>query len=426
MKIGIIGGSGLDNPELLQDYKEVSVKTPYGNPSSKITCGKINGIEVCILARHGKKHEINPTNVNYRANIHALKELGCSHIIATSAVGSLKEQIHPGDLVFTSQFLDFTKNRKNTFFDKTGDVRHQEMAEPFSQELRKVLIETTEELGFRKHDNATIVVIEGPRFSSRAESFMFRNFADIIGMTTVPECVLAKELGINYASIAMATDYDCWKHNEQPVTFEMVKKTMKENGDKVKQVIINTLPKIKHTLSDSELNEFIKNKIRTVPNWPKKGIMFRDITTLLKDAEGFEATMNILEERYKDKNIDLIAGIESRGFILASALASRLNKGLVLIRKPGKLPSAVVKEEYTLEYGKDAVEIHKDAITPEQNILLIDDLIATGGTAAAAGNLIEKLGGNLIECAFVIDLPDLKGKDKLRWPVFCIVEFKGE
>jgi len=426
MKIGIIGGSGLDNPELLQDYKEVSVKTPYGSPSSKITCGKINGIEVCILARHGKKHEINPTNVNYRANIYALKELGCSHILATSAVGSLKEQIRPGDLVFTSQFIDFTKNRKNTFFDKTGDVRHQEMAEPFSPELRKLLIETTEELGFRKHNHATVVVIEGPRFSSRAESFMFRNFADIIGMTTLPECVLAKELGIKYASIAMATDYDCWKHNEEPVTFDMVKKTMKENGDKVKQLIIKVLPKIKNTLSDSELKEFIKSKIRTVPNWPKKGIMFRDITTLLKDAEGFEATMNILEDRYKDKEIDLIAGIESRGFVLASALASRLNKGLVLIRKPGKLPSAVVKEEYTLEYGKDAVEIHKDAIIPGQKVLLLDDLLATGGTASAAGKLIEKIGGNLVECGFVIDLPDLKGKEKLKWPVFCIVEFKGE
>ncbi|HRZ85329.1 MAG TPA: adenine phosphoribosyltransferase [Candidatus Paceibacterota bacterium] len=171
--------------------------------------------------------------------------------------------------------------------------------------------------------------------------------------------------------------------------------------------------------------DFIKRKIRTVPNWPKQGIMFRDITTLLKDAEGFERTIKVLENRYKNKKIDLIAGIESRGFVIASALAIRLKKGVVLVRKKGKLPAETVREEYDLEYGKDSIEIHKDAVKPGQNILLVDDLIATGGTCAAAGKLIEKIGGNILECAFVVELPELKGREKLKWPIFCIVDFGG-
>lgn len=155
--------------------------------------------------------------------------------------------------------------------------------------------------------------------------------------------------------------------------------------------------------------------------------MFRDITTLLKDSEGFEQVINELFERYKNANIDLVAGIESRGFIIGGALAHRLKKGFVPIRKKGKLPAEVIREEYELEYGKDIIEIHKDAITKGQKVLLIDDLIATGGTAVAACKLIEKAGGEIVECAFVIDLPELKGKEKLApRKVFALVEFEGE
>jgi adenine phosphoribosyltransferase len=163
-----------------------------------------------------------------------------------------------------------------------------------------------------------------------------------------------------------------------------------------------------------------------VPNWPKNGVMFRDITTLLKDPEGFAKTIQIFENRYKSKDIDLIAGIESRGFVIASALASRLGRGIILIRKPGKLPGETIKEEYELEYGKNAVEIHKDAISKGQKILLVDDLIATGGTVSAAGNLIEKLGGEVIECAFIVELPELGGRAKIRWPIFKLIDFEGE
>jgi adenine phosphoribosyltransferase len=171
----------------------------------------------------------------------------------------------------------------------------------------------------------------------------------------------------------------------------------------------------------------IKDKIRTIPHFPKQGIMFRDITTLLKDASGFEEVINELFERYKDAKIDVVVGIESRGFIIGSALAHRLKVGFVPIRKKGKLPAEVIREEYELEYGKDVVEMHKDAISKGQRVLLADDLIATGGTALAACKLIEKAGGKIVECAFVIDLPDLKGKEKLApRKVFALVEFEGE
>jgi len=171
----------------------------------------------------------------------------------------------------------------------------------------------------------------------------------------------------------------------------------------------------------------IKDKIRTIPHFPKKGIMFRDITTLLKDSEGFNQVIEELFTRYKNSKIDLVVGIESRGFIIGGALAHKLKVGFIPIRKKGKLPSEVLREEYELEYGKDIIEIHKDAIKKGQKILLVDDLIATGGTALAACKLIEKAGGEIIECAFVIDLPELKGKEKL-YPrkVFALVEFEGE
>ena len=171
----------------------------------------------------------------------------------------------------------------------------------------------------------------------------------------------------------------------------------------------------------------IKQKIRTVPHWPKQGIMFRDITTLLKDNEGYNHMIELLVERYKNMEIDVVAGIESRGFITGSVLAHRLGLGFVPIRKKGKLPAETISEEYELEYGKDAVEIHKDAISKGDNVLLFDDLIATGGTARAACILIERLGGKIQEVAFIIELSDLKGKEKLKkWNVYSMISFEGE
>jgi len=175
------------------------------------------------------------------------------------------------------------------------------------------------------------------------------------------------------------------------------------------------------------MTESIKSKIRTVPDWPKKGIMFRDITTLIKDPEGLKETIDLLYERYKDKKVDKVIGIESRGFIFGAPLAYLLGCGFVPVRKPGKLPAECVSEEYTLEYGTDKIEIHKDAIDKGDRILIVDDLLATGGTMAAAKNLVKKLGGKVVECAFIVNLVDLKGRDKLSGEnMYSVVEFEGE
>lgn len=243
-KIGIIGGSGLDDPKLLKDYEELTIKTKYGKPSSSIVTGTIEGVDVAILARHGRDHSIHPTGVNYRANVWSLKEIGCTHIVATTAVGSLRDEIHPGHLVFPNQFIDFTKKREYTFFDEEK-VIHTPMADPFSEILRNLLIDSSKKLGLKYHPKGTVVTIEGPRFSTRAESHMFRMIgADVINMSTVPEVSLAKELEIEYATVAMSTDYDCWKENEESVTFEMVMETMRKNSENVKKLIVETIPKI--------------------------------------------------------------------------------------------------------------------------------------------------------------------------------------
>ncbi len=171
----------------------------------------------------------------------------------------------------------------------------------------------------------------------------------------------------------------------------------------------------------------LKEKIRTVPHWPVEGVMFRDITTLLQDPKAFKNACDELYKRYKDEHIDVVVGIESRGFIFGAVLAYKLGVGFVLLRKPGKLPHKTTSEEFTKEYGKDKIEIHTDAIKKGDKVLLVDDLIATGGTTSAAVRLIEKLGGKIVECAFLIDLPDLKGKEKLKgYKIFSLMQFEGE
>jgi len=244
IKIGIIGGSGLENLDIFQDKQEVKMKTPFGEPSSALICGKISGIDVVVLARHGKKHTIMPSAVNYRANISALKRLGCTHVLATTACGSLKEKIKPGDFVILDQFIDRTTKRISTFFDR-GKVCHIGMSEPFCPKLRKILIEECKKLKLKSHQRGTVVTIEGPRFSTKAESALFRQWkADIINMSAVPEVVLAREAGICYASIAMSTDYDCWHPAEEAVTWEVITKRMKENAENVAALILRTIPQI--------------------------------------------------------------------------------------------------------------------------------------------------------------------------------------
>jgi 5'-methylthioadenosine phosphorylase len=245
IKVGIIGGSGLDDPDILKDAKEITVETPYGPPTSVLTTGAIEGVEVAIIARHGKNHSIYPSKVNFRANIWALKEQGCTHILASTAVGSLREEIEPGHLVFPDQFIDHTKKRETTFFDEDVVV-HTPMAEPFCRNLISLLASSAKEMGLMFHENKTVITIEGPRFSTKAESHMFRSWnADVINMSTVPEVNLAREKKMHYAAIAMSTDYDCWHEEEEPVTWEMIMETMKKNADNVIKLFLDVIPKIK-------------------------------------------------------------------------------------------------------------------------------------------------------------------------------------
>jgi 5'-methylthioadenosine phosphorylase len=242
-KIGIIGGSGLDDPQILKQPQTLEVDTPYGKPSSPLRLGKIGDSQVVLVSRHGLKHQYSPTAVNYRANIFALKEQGVTHIIATTACGSLREEIGRGHFVIIDQFIDFTKHRKSTFFDDfTTYACHTPMAHPFDPMLRELLYSTAKELGYPVHKTGTVVTIEGPRFSTRAESNMFRIWgADIINMSIATEASLANEQKIPYAAIAMSTDYDCWKEDETPVTWEEVLKVFNHNVENVKNVLTNAI-----------------------------------------------------------------------------------------------------------------------------------------------------------------------------------------
>jgi 5'-methylthioadenosine phosphorylase len=248
MSIGIIGGSGLDNPDFFETLRDEAVGTPYGEPSSPLKHGKIGGVDVVLLARHGRGHTLPPTQVNYRANIHALKMAGCTHILATTAVGSLREEIRRGDLVILDQFIDFTRRRHLTFHEsfEPHAPLHTPMADPFNGALRTLLIAACERLGYAHHPQGTVVTIEGPRFSTRAESRMFRLWgADVINMSIAVEAGLANEAGIPYAAVAMSTDYDCWKEEEEPVSWDAIIAVFKLNAEKVTRLLMHVIPLVK-------------------------------------------------------------------------------------------------------------------------------------------------------------------------------------
>ena len=246
-KIAIIGGSGLENPEFLQHGKQTVVKTPYGDPSSDFMCGTIGEVEVVLLSRHGRDHTITPSQVNNRANIYAIKQLECTSILATTACGSLRENIGRGDLVIPDQFIDFTRHRKITFFDEfqPNEMKHTPMADPFNKILRKKLIAAGIELALPVHQKGCIITIEGPRFSTRSESRMFRSWGgDMINMSTAPECILANELGIPYAAIAMATDFDSWKEDAAPVSWEEILYVFRKNVHNVINILLKVIPTV--------------------------------------------------------------------------------------------------------------------------------------------------------------------------------------
>jgi 5'-methylthioadenosine phosphorylase len=246
-KIGIIGGSGLENPDILKLPDEKNFHTPYGLPSSSLLTGKLNGSEIVLLSRHGRDHTIPPSEVNNRANIFALRDSGCTHIISTTACGSLREEIRRGDLVLPDQFIDFTRHRSITFFNEfePGKMKHTSMADPFDNRLRNLILASAREMGLPIHAKGTLITIEGPRFSTRAESRMFRMWgADIINMSVAPEAILANEIGIPYAAIAISTDYDCWKEDEAPVSWEEVIAVFNEKADSVLKLLLRVIHEI--------------------------------------------------------------------------------------------------------------------------------------------------------------------------------------
>lgn len=246
VKVGIIGGSGLDNPDILKGARDSEVETDYGAPTSALKIGTIEGVEVALIARHGRSHTIPPTHVNNRANIAALRDFGCTHILATTACGSLRQEIERGDFVILDQFIDFTRLRKVSFDDVFPDGgHHTPMPDPFDERVRQAMIGTAAELGIKHHERGTVITIEGNRFSTRAESHMFRAWgADVINMSIAPECILANEAGIPYGAVAMSTDYDCWKEDEAPVSWEEILEVFKANVGNVTQLLVDTIPKL--------------------------------------------------------------------------------------------------------------------------------------------------------------------------------------
>jgi 5'-methylthioadenosine phosphorylase len=247
MKTGIIGGSGLEKLDIFVKTGEKEVTTKWGAPSSPLVSGLLEGKEVVFLSRHGYGHTITPTAVNNRANIAALKQEGCSRIIATTACGSLREEIGRGHLVLPDQFIDFTRHRALTFHENFEDGRiiHTPMADPFDTRLRELIIASAKELNLNLHPRGTVVTIEGPRFSTRAESHMFRAWgADIINMSTAPEAILANEAGIPYAVIAMSTDYDCWKSDEEAVSWDAILEVFGKNVTNVTRLLLKVFARL--------------------------------------------------------------------------------------------------------------------------------------------------------------------------------------
>ncbi|MCB0346670.1 MAG: S-methyl-5'-thioadenosine phosphorylase [Bdellovibrionales bacterium] len=248
MSIGIIGGTGLYDLPGLDDIREREVKTPFGNPSSPVLSGVVDGVELHFLARHGRGHTLLPSEVNYRANLYALKVVGAKWCLSVSAVGSLQEEFRPGQVLVPDQFIDRTKGRASTFFGE-GIVGHVAFADPFCpvmrEELFAVASQVAKERSTEAHNGGTYLCMEGPAFSTRAESHMYRSWgASIIGMTNLPEAKLAREAEIAYATLALITDYDCWRSESDDVDIQEILRTLNANADLAKEVILRIAPRL--------------------------------------------------------------------------------------------------------------------------------------------------------------------------------------
>ncbi|HOU60295.1 MAG TPA: S-methyl-5'-thioadenosine phosphorylase [Rectinema sp.] len=265
-KVGIIGGSGLYEIEGAEVVEEIKVDTPWGSPSDLITIAKIGGVRTAFLPRHGKGHFLLPTEVNSRANIAALKMLGVREIVAFSAVGSLKEDIHPRDFVLPSQIIDRTKDRPGSSFFGEGIVAHLSFADPFCTRLCSIIEPLILARGLRLHTDETLICMEGPAFSTRAESQLYRSWgAGIINMSVLPEAKLAREAGICYAMICMATDYDCWKMDHADVTVDMVVQNLNANSAHAKALILDIVPALSKD-TECSCHTAMKGGIMTAPS----------------------------------------------------------------------------------------------------------------------------------------------------------------
>jgi len=266
-RTGVIGGSGLYELEGFELIESKVVDTPFGRPSDELMIGRLEDREVVFLPRHGKVHQHSPSTVPYRANIYALKTLGVTRIISVSAVGSMKEEIHPGHLVMIDQFIDRTVGRKRTFFDD-GIAAHVGFADPISEPLRQVLLGAAKKVeGLTIHDGGSYVCIEGPQFSTRAESHTFRSWGvSVIGMTNLPEARLAREAEIDYATIALSTDYDCWHTEHDAVTVDAVIETLKANVANAKKVIRQALLDIPQETGEWPARKALTHAVMTAPD----------------------------------------------------------------------------------------------------------------------------------------------------------------
>jgi 5'-methylthioadenosine phosphorylase len=247
MRVGIIGGSGLYGMEGLQILRELNLETPFGSPSDTLSVGELDGAQLVFLPRHGRGHVLAPNEVPYRANVFALKSLGVEWLISVSAVGSLSERLHPGAVVLPDQYIDRTADRPRTFFGQ-GIVAHVSLADPTCPRLRSALTQATAAAGLTAQNGGTYVCIEGPAFSTRAESNLFRSWgAEVIGMTSMPEARLAREAEMHYATMALVTDYDCWKVDEAAVSVEAVVATLKQNVANVRRILAALVPALDQT-----------------------------------------------------------------------------------------------------------------------------------------------------------------------------------
>lgn len=266
VKIGIIGGSGLYKMEALKDVEEVTIDTPFGSPSDALIVGTLEGTRVAFLARHGRNHTLMPSELPFRANVYAMKSLGVEYLISASAVGSLKEEVKPLDMVVPDQFIDRTKGRVSTFFGE-GIVGHIAFGDPVCRHLANVLTESIASLNLPDvtlHKGGTYVCMEGPAFSTKAESNLYRSWgASIIGMTNLPEAKLAREAEIAYATLALVTDYDCWHPDHDSVTVEMVIGNLQKNAVNAQRVILETVRRLSQNPPVSDAHSALKYAIIT-------------------------------------------------------------------------------------------------------------------------------------------------------------------